>query len=256
MLKVAVIGALGKMGAEVVRAVSEDPALELAAAIDPLMTGEYPIPGIVTGRDVRCIEGRGIEVGVDFTDAASSVTSTLWALENGIHMVIGTTGIGADGLSRIERAAGQGVANALIAPNFALGAVLMMKFAREAAAVFDQCEVVELHHREKKDAPSGTAIMTAEQVARVMRASNVPGAEEQRVTGSRGGEVGPVRIHSVRLNGFVARQEVIFGSTGQTLTVTHDTTDRSCFMPGVLMAVKAVSGLPGLTIGLEALLPG
>ena len=254
MLKVAVIGALGKMGAEVVGAVSDDPGLELAAAVDPLMSGGYPGRDILTGADVRCLEGRGIDVGVDFTDAASSVATTLWALENGIHMVVGTTGIDADGLSSIERAAGHGVANALIAPNFALGAVLMMKFAREAAAVFDQCEIVELHHRGKKDAPSGTAIMTAEQVALTMKASNVPGAVEGQVEGARGGGIGPVRIHSVRLDGFVARQEVVFGSTGQTLAIIHDTTDRSCFMPGVLMAVKAVGALPGLTIGLEALL--
>lgn len=254
MLKVAVLGALGRMGAEVIKAVDEDPDLELAAAVDPRATDEFAGCDMEVKADIECLEGRGVDVAVDFTHAAAAVPNILWALDNGINMVVGTTGIDDEDLARISRSAEAGSASVLIAPNFALGAVLMMKFARQAASVFDQCEIIELHHRGKKDAPSGTALTTAEQVAQAMEAASVPDAVEKRVVGSRGGQLGPVRIHSVRLDGFVAHQEVIFGSKGQTLSIRHDTTDRSCFMPGVIMAIKAVGGLPGLTIGLDAVL--
>jgi 4-hydroxy-tetrahydrodipicolinate reductase len=130
----------------------------------------------------------------------------------------------------------------------------MMKASEMAARVFDQCEIIEMHHRGKKDSPSGTAIATARRIADAMKAGEVPASTESEVAGARGGVVGPVHIHSVRLDGLVAHQEVVFGSRGQTLTIRHDTTDRSCFMPGVIMAVKAIPDLPGLTIGLDTLI--
>jgi 4-hydroxy-tetrahydrodipicolinate reductase len=254
MIRVAVLGALGNMGRQVVKAVTADPELELAALVDPVTTSELEGCDLEVMGDVDCLQGRGVDVAVDFTEPAAAFPNIIWLLDNGIHAVVGTTGLAAGQLSRIEVSADEGVANAIIAANFAVGAVLMMKFAEQAAGVFDQCEIIELHHRGKKDAPSGTAITTAERVGEAIKASKVPDPVEGRVTGTRGGSLGDVRIHSVRLDGLVAHQEVIFGSQGQTLTIRHDTTDRSCFMPGVVMAVKAVGRLPGLTLGLEPVL--
>jgi 4-hydroxy-tetrahydrodipicolinate reductase len=254
MIRVAVLGALGNMGREVIRAVQSDPGLELAAAVDPLAAGEFEGCGFEVEGDIECLEGRNIDVAVDFTHAAAAIPNIMWSLDNGIHSVVGTTGIPPEKLSQIAKKAESGKANVIIAANFALGAVLMMKFAEVAAGVFDQCEIVELHHRGKKDSPSGTAVMTAARIADAMDAAVVPGAVESTVKGARGGTLGAVNIHSVRLDGLVAHQEVIFGSPGQTLTIRHDTTDRTCFMPGVLMAVKAIGDLPGLTIGLEPVL--
>lgn len=254
MLNVAVLGALGKMGMEVISAVQDDPDMQLAAAIDPRASEEFAGCDMALEGDIQCLEGLDVDVAVDFTHAAAAVPNILWAVDNGINVVVGTTGISDEHLEEIRKRADGGAANVLIAPNFALGAVLMMKFAREAASVFDQCEIIELHHRGKKDSPSGTAISTAEQVASAMEAARVPESAERQVEGARGGKLGPVQIHSVRLDGFVAHQEVIFGSRGQTLSIRHDTTDRSCFMPGVIMAIKAIGDMPGLTIGLESLL--
>jgi len=257
MLKVAVFGALGRMGREVVKAVLGDGQLELVAAVDTAAgEGAHLEAEGVTLPVSRSIDARGESpsVMVDFTVADEAVKNVAWALDNGVHSVIGTTGIPPEELESIASRADGGAANVLVAPNFALGAVMMMRFSREAAAVFDQCEIIELHHRGKKDAPSGTAIATARAVAEAMSASEVPVNREHEVEGTRGGRLGPVQIHSVRLHGLVAHQEVIFGSKGETLTLRHDTTDRSCFMPGVIMAVKRIDGFPGLTIGLEPLL--
>lgn len=259
MICVAATGALGRMGREVCRAVLADPELDLAGAVDPSAGGVEPAP-VVEGTGIPVVTGveslypAGIDVLVDFTHSAAAVSNTNWALDNGIHAVVGTTGIPEEELEAIGRRAGDGKANVIIAPNFALGAVMMMKFAEMAAGVFNQCEIIELHHRGKRDSPSGTALATASRIEEAMRAGDLPPFEEKEVRGSRGGGLGHVRIHSVRLDGLVAHQEVIFGSTGQTLIIRHDTTDRSCFMPGVIMAVKAVSGLPGLTLSLEPLL--
>jgi 4-hydroxy-tetrahydrodipicolinate reductase len=254
MIRVAVLGALGNMGREVIRAVQSDPALELAAAVDPLAAGEFEGCGFEVEGDIECLAGADVDVAVDFTHAGAAVPNILWALDNGIHSVVGTTGIPPEKLLEIGEKASSGKANVIIAANFALGAVLMMKFSEIAAGVFDQCEIVELHHRGKKDSPSGTALTTATRIAGAMDAAPVPGTAENTVNGARGGALGPVNIHSIRLDGLVAHQEVIFGSQGQTLTIRHDTTDRTCFMPGVLMAIKAVGDLPGLTVGLEPVL--
>ncbi|HEY5493544.1 MAG TPA: 4-hydroxy-tetrahydrodipicolinate reductase [Candidatus Anoxymicrobiaceae bacterium] len=254
MIRVAVLGALGNMGREVVRAVAEDPDLELAAAVDPVAPGRGKPFEVAVMRHVTYLEGLDIDVMVDFTEASAAVPNILWALEQGIHCVVGTTGISPDDLARIEEKATSGDANVLIASNFAIGAVIMMKLAEVAAGVFDQCEIIELHHRGKKDSPSGTAIETARRIEAAIEASEVPVTSEKLDEPSRGAGLGPVKIHSVRLDGMVAHQEVIFGARGQTLSIRHDTTNRSCFMPGVVAAVKAVPALPGLTIGLEAAL--
>jgi 4-hydroxy-tetrahydrodipicolinate reductase len=259
MINVAVMGASGRMGTEVCRAVLADPDLELAGAVDPAAREEDILPELTsagitvhTGKDGLEIEA--IDVIVDFTGADAAIENVLWALENGIHSVVGTTGIADPDMMRIKGLADSGKANVVVAANFALGAVLMMKFSETAARLFDQCEIIEMHHRGKLDSPSGTAMATAKRIGRVSKANQAPPADEREVKGSRGGRLGDVRIHSVRLDGLVAHQEVIFGSTGETLKIRHDTVDRSCFIPGVLIAVKAVGSTPGLTTGLEPLL--
>jgi 4-hydroxy-tetrahydrodipicolinate reductase len=259
MISVGVVGALGRMGREVVAAVSEDPELQLTAVVDRAVREGgpavcHPDCGLPVMEDIFLVDPAQVEVIVDFTIAAAALPDVMWALEQGVHSVVGTTGLSEADLLVIKGKADSAKANVLIAPNFAIGAVMMMRFSEMAAAVFDQCEIIELHHRGKRDAPSGTAIDTASRVERAMEASAVPQSEEREVQGTRGGQIGPVNIHSVRLDGLVAHQEVVFGSKGQTLSIRHDTTDRSCFMPGVIMAVKAVRDLPGLTLGLDAIL--
>lgn len=259
MIDVAVLGATGNMGMEVVKAVTEDPELTLAGCVDASARGsrrtpEHPTCGIPVLDDVTRLDPSKMDVVVDFTVADAAVANMMWALDNGVHAVVGTTGISEQAMRQIKLKAEGGRANVLIAANFAIGAVMMMRFAEIAATVFDQCEVIEYHHRGKRDAPSGTAIATAVRVERAMNSVPVPRAEQREITGTRGGKLGSVTIHSVRLDGFVAHQEVIFGAKGQTLSIRHDSTDRTCFMPGVVMAVKAIAELPGLTIGLDSLL--
>jgi 4-hydroxy-tetrahydrodipicolinate reductase len=259
MISVGVVGALGRMGREVVAAVSEDQELQLTAVVDRAVREGgpavcHPDCGLPVVEDIFLLDPAQVEVIVDFTIAAAAAADVMWALEHGVHSVVGTTGMCEADLLAIREKAESARANVLIAPNFAIGAVMMMRFSEMAAAAFDQCEIIELHHRGKRDAPSGTAIDTARRVERAMKPSAVPPSEEREVPGTRGGTVGPVNIHSVRLDGLVAHQEVVFGAKGQTLSIRHDTTDRSCFMPGVIMAVKAVGDLPGLTLGLDAIL--
>jgi len=259
MIKVAVMGACGKMGSAVCGAVIADTELELAGAVDPSAT-DIEIPWALSKERINVLAGRegldnkSIDVMVDFTRADAAVENILWAIENGIHSVVGTTGITEPDIERIKGVVDSGNANVVMAANFAIGAVLMMKFSEVAARYFDRCEVIEMHHRDKIDAPSGTAIATAKRIDKVSETSRSQPADEREVKGSRGGRLGEVQIHSVRLEGLVAHQEVIFGSEGQTLRIRHDTIDRSCFMTGVLIAVKAVSSTPGLTIGMEPLL--
>jgi 4-hydroxy-tetrahydrodipicolinate reductase len=244
--RVAVFGAAGRMGRTVCQAVEADPDLELVARVDP-NGGE----GIVS--DPQAALDAGAEVIVDFTTPASVAGNIRWALEHGVHIVVGTTGISPADLDEVRsRADGTG-SNVFVAPNFAIGAVLMQSFARQAAKWFPAVEVIELHHDGKLDAPSGTAASTARMIAQARdEAWTGPGGET--VEGVRGGAVEGVPVHSVRLPGLVAHQEVIFGGLGQVLTIRHDSLARESFMPGVLLAVKRVGSLPGLTVGLEALL--
>ncbi len=253
MTRVVVAGALGKMGLLVCGAVVADPELQLTGAVDT-STGGAGVHGLEVLEGIDLLEADSVDVLVDFTNAEAAVVDITWALDNGVHAVVGTTGMSRQELEEISARSDSAGSNVIVAPNFALGAVLMMKFAEMAAKIFDECEIIELHHRGKLDAPSGTAIATAMRIAEVMKDTPVPTVLEKGVQGARGGRIGPVSIHSVRLDGLVAHQEVLFGSQGQTLSIRHDTTDRSCFMPGVVMAIKAVGSLPGFTMGLEEVL--
>ncbi len=243
--RVAVLGALGRMGAEVVRAVEQDADLELAAALD-------------AGDDLAALTASGAQVAVDFTHPDAVMDNLFRCVEAGVHAVVGTTGFDDARLAQVRSwlsdAPSVGV---VVAPTFALGAVLMMRFARQAARFYDSAEVIELHHPGKADAPSGTARLTAVQIAAARAAAGLgpmPDATSGGLPGARGADVDGVAVHAVRLRGLVAHQEVLFGGPGETLTIRHDSLDRASFMPGVLLAVRQVPGRPGLTVGLEPLL--
>jgi 4-hydroxy-tetrahydrodipicolinate reductase len=235
------------MGATVCGAVAADGELELAGAVDPNHVGDQ-VEGVSVTEQMP-----DVDVVVDFTHVAAARDNILWAAGNGVHAVVGTTGFDPDDHDRFRAAFT--TSNCVIAPNFAIGAVLMMRMAELAAPYFDTAEIIELHHDAKRDAPSGTAMATAARMAAAKPSWAPDPTTEEVVDGARGGE-GPsgIRVHSVRMRGMVAHQEVILGTTGQTLTIRHDTTDRSSFMPGVLLAVKRVAECPGVTVGLDALL--
>jgi 4-hydroxy-tetrahydrodipicolinate reductase len=259
-VRVGVVGAAGRMGAEVCRAVAAANDLELVAAVDPSRAGEALADVAGVARDLRVAEeltalrAADVEVAVEFTGPGSVGTNLCWLLEHGIHAVVGATGIGVDDLARAEVLARDGTANALLAPNFAIGAVLLMRFAAEAARHLPHVEVIELHHDRKVDAPSGTALRTAELIDEARAVTpEVPLGDEAH-PGARGADHAGVRVHSVRLPGLVAHQEVIFGGQGQTLTLRHDSLDRSSFMPGVLLACRRVADLDGLVVGLDHVL--
>ena len=262
MIRVGVIGACGRMGLMVCRAVAETEDLALVAAIDRSKVG-HPIgqmighPAIdvpVSDELDRLLEAE-VEVAIDFTHPDVVVENIHWCIAHAVHLVVGTTGIGQEDLRGIqELLSDEGhESNVIVAPNFALGAVLMQRFAAQAARYFPAVEIVELHHDQKADAPSGTAIATVRRIQEG-RGEGWRGPLAESLEGVRGGDVDGIRVHSVRLPGLVAHQEVIFGGQGQTLTIRHDSTDRASFMPGVLMAARAVLTRPGLTVGLEPLL--
>lgn len=255
------------MGRTVCRAVWEDPDCELVAAADPAAAGQSVAaltgvegPSVVVAADVDALTGAGAEVAVDFTVAASALANMLWCASHGVHGVVGTSGIDDEALAKLRAAFDESAANCLVVPNFAVGAVLLMRLAALAAPFMDGVEIVELHHDAKRDAPSGTAMRSAELLEAARRGAGAKPWPDDPTTqvnlsGTRGGQgAGGVRIHSVRLPGLLAHQEVVFGAAGQSLTLRHDSYDRSSFMPGVLMAVKEVAHRPGLTVGLEALL--
>jgi 4-hydroxy-tetrahydrodipicolinate reductase len=240
---VAVIGAAGRMGRTVCDAVESAPDLDLVARLD-------------VGDDVAALSGTA-DVGVDFTvpDAAEANVTAL--VQAGVHAVVGTTGWDEQGLQRVSTLLTGTSLGVVIAPNFALSAVLAMRFAAQAAPWFESVEVVELHHPDKVDAPSGTAVHTARAIAAARRDAGVttsPDATTSALDGARGADVDGVRVHAVRLRGLVAHEEILLGNPGETLTIRTDSFDRSSFMPGVLLAVRRVVERPGLTIGLDALL--
>jgi 4-hydroxy-tetrahydrodipicolinate reductase len=251
-IRVGVFGAAGRMGQTVCAAVAADPDLELVAAVDPQHAGRS-VEGLDVAAEPRALADAGAEVAVDFTVADAARKNLAWCALHAVHAVVGTTGLGDDDLAWLRDEFSR--SNCLVAPNFAIGAVLMMRFAELAAPYFDSAEIIELHHDQKRDAPSGTAMMTA---ARMAGASNEWGAdptEQEVAAGARGGAAaGGIRVHSVRLRGLVAHQEVLLGTTGQSLSIRHDSYDRTSFMPGVLLAVKRIASLPGVTVGLDALL--
>ena len=257
--RVAVMGAAGRMGRTVCAAVVDDPACDLVAAVDPHHAGLdlSSVAGVATdvvvAADVASLDGVGVDVAVDFTEAAAARDNLRWCAGAGVHAVVGTTGLTDADLDELRGLFTK--SNCVVAPNFAIGAVLMMRLAELAAPWFDSVEIVELHHDAKVDAPSGTALLTAERLTAASPDWAPDPTLETVVEGARGGRgPGGIPIHAVRLRGLVAHQEVLFGTTGQTLSVRHDTTDRSSFMPGVLLAVKAVADHPGLTVGLDTLL--
>jgi 4-hydroxy-tetrahydrodipicolinate reductase len=255
------------MGREVCRTVSEDPELELVAAADPRLAGidlrqvtGSDGAGIQIAGDIEAMAGAGVEVVVDFTVAEVALQTMRWCAAHDVHSVVGTTGIAGVDVEEIKALFESSRANCVMASNFAISAVLMMRFAELAAPFMDGVEIIELHHGGKLDAPSGTALHTAGRIDQARRAAGgAPWPADKTasdlVAGARGGEgPGGIRIHSVRLPGLVAHQEVIFGAPGQSLTLRQDAYDRSSYMPGVVLAVKSVADRPGLTVGLDALL--
>jgi 4-hydroxy-tetrahydrodipicolinate reductase len=230
------------MGAEVVKAVSEAADLELVASLD-------------IGDSLDQLKTSGAQVVVDFTTPDSVMANLEYLISNGINSVVGTTGFDADRISKLEKMiAANPKVGVLIAPNFAIGAVLMMEFATKAAKYFESAEIIELHHPNKVDAPSGTATRTAELMSKARKEagmSAMPDATSTSLDGARGASVGDIPVHSVRLRGLIAHQEVLLGGLGETLTIRHDSLDRAGFMPGVLLGVRKVISQPGLTFGLE-----
>lgn len=248
MIKVAVCGANGKMGRELVSAVKSAEDMELTARID-IMCGEF-------NSIEKAHEEREIDILVDFTQPKSIYENAKYCLNNKINMVIGTTGMKDEQIQELEELSKKNKTACFIAPNFSTGAVLMMMFAKSAAKYFNNAEIIELHHNQKKDAPSGTAIRTAKMMAE-SNENFAKGncAEVETIEGARGGtSYNNIHIHSVRMPGFMASQEVVFGATGQTLRIRHDSTTRDCYMPGVLLAIRYVYDKGGFVYGLDNIL--
>ena len=242
MINVAVLGARGRMGSEVVKAVEATDGLALVAALD-------------MGDSLEQLKGSAAHVVVDFTTPDSVMSNLEFLINNGINVVVGTTGFDDAKLATVKGWLAQNPAvGVLIAPNFAIGAVLMMEFAEKAARYFESAEIIELHHPAKVDAPSGTAARTAELMSAARNAAGLgamPDATTTALDGARGALVGGIPVHSVRARGLVAHQEVLFGGLGETLTIRHDSIDRAGFMPGVILGVRKIVNTPGLTHGLD-----
>jgi 4-hydroxy-tetrahydrodipicolinate reductase len=241
MIKVGVLGARGRMGSEVVKAITEASDLELVAALD-------------LGDSLDALVSKGAQVVVDFTTPDSVMANLEFLIGKNIHAVIGTTGFDDARIAKIKSLLASSKSGVLIAPNFAIGAVLMMEFATKAAKYFESAEIIELHHPNKVDAPSGTAARTAELMSKSRKEAGLatmPDATTSSLDGARGATVGDIPVHSVRLRGLVAHQEVLLGGIGETLSIRHDSIDRVGFMPGVLLGVRQVVSHPGLTFGLE-----
>lgn len=261
MIRVAVSGAAGRMGREVVRAILAEPDMTLAAAFDLVSTdadagalaGLSPCGVTIGALSADALKAAQADVLVDFSAPSSAAANATAALTAGAAAVIGTTGLTAQDMAQIEQTVERLETPALIVPNFALGAVLMMRFAADAARYMPDVEIIELHHDGKLDAPSGTARLTAERIARA-RPNGWASNRHEEPAPARGDSVCGIPVHSVRLPGLVAHQEVILGALGQTLTIRHDSTDRRSFMPGVLLAVRHVRRLSGVVVGLDRLL--
>jgi 4-hydroxy-tetrahydrodipicolinate reductase len=244
MAKVGVLGARGRMGREVVRVVGESPDLDVVAEVDQ-------------GDDLDALTG--CDVVVDFTHPGVVMENLRWCVAHDLDVVVGTSGFAEDRLDEVrEWLADHPDVRVLVVPNFSVGAILMMRFAEQAARFFESAEVIELHHAGKADAPSGTALRTASVIGAARTAAGLDAPPDATVSsrpGARGAVVDDVHVHSVRVAGLVAHQEVLFGGTGETLTIRHDSLDRVSFMPGVLLAARQIGSLPpGLTVGLEVLL--
>ena len=245
MTRVAVLGAKGRMGSESVRALDAADGIEVVAQIDV----DDPLDLIVSS---------GAQVALDFTQPAVALDNVTWCIEHGVNVVVGTSGFDDDRIATVTALLGDTPATGvLVVPNFSIGAVLMMRFAAVAAPFFESVEVIEMHHPAKIDAPSGTATRTAELISAARAAAGsaaLPDATTTDPEGARGAKVAGVPVHAVRARGFVASQEVLFGGEGEAFTIRHDSHDRTSFMPGVVAAVRAVAGRPGITVGLDAVL--
>ncbi|MEI2819991.1 MAG: 4-hydroxy-tetrahydrodipicolinate reductase [Marmoricola sp.] len=240
-LRVGVVGANGKVGREVCAAVEAAPDMQLVARVD-------------LGDDLNDLVAADADAIVDFTHPDAVMATLEFCIDREIHAVVGTTGFDDQRISALTSRIGDGSTGILIAPNFSIGAVLMMRFAAEAAAFFESVEVIELHHPDKADAPSGTARRTAELIAQARRDAGLgamPDATSTGLEGARGADVDGVRVHGLRVRGLVAHQEVILGGLGETLTIRHDSLDRVSFTPGVLLALRTIDQHPGVTVGLE-----
>ena len=242
MIKVGVLGARGRMGAEVVKAVTAAADLELVASLD-------------LGDSLDQLVSSGAQVVVDFTTPDSVMANLEFLISKGINTVVGTTGFDDARVAKVKALlSANPKVGVLIAPNFAIGAVLMMEFATKAAKYFESAEIIELHHPDKVDAPSGTAARTAQLMTQARKDAGLtamPDATDSGIAAARGGNVGDIPVHSIRLRGLVAHQEVLLGGLGETLTIRHDSLDRAGFMPGVLLGVRKVISNPGLTFGLD-----
>jgi len=244
-LKVGVLGAKGKVGREVCAGVQAAPDLELVASLD-------------VGDELSALVDAGAEMVVDFTHPDAVMGNLAFCIEHGIHAVVGTTGFVDARLDELRvRLGDQPRTGILIAPNFSIGAILMMQFSAQAAKYYESVEIIELHHPTKADAPSGTAARTASMIAAARAAANLPAPPDATSTGlegARGADVDGIHVHSLRIRGLVAHQEVVLGGQGETLTIRHDSMDRASFVPGVLLGLRRIGATPGLTVGLEAFL--
>jgi len=258
-IRVVVSGASGKMGREIVNSLSQEPDIQIVGATELKVPADsLPLPNGSTvpfSTDLESIIAKcKPQVIVDFTTAKAVMPMVRTAAKHGVNVVIGTTGITPDDIKEIESLANAQGVGAVVAPNFALGAVMMIHLAKIAAKYFDYAEIIELHHHRKADAPSGTALSTARAMAQAKGKSLSQSAEQAKPADSRGGQVEGIAIHSVRLPGLLAHQEVLFGMSGQTLSIRHDTISRECYMPGIILAVKEVIKRKGLIYGLDKLL--
>ncbi len=251
-IRVGVIGAAGRMGQTVCAAISADKNLELVAAVDSAASGST-VEGLTIAKDLRALADAKVEVAVDFTVAAASRVNLPWLAMHNVHAVVGTTGFTDADFAEFKKMFTS--SNCIVAPNFAIGAVLMMRFAEIAAPFFDTAEIIEIHHDGKADSPSGTAISTAQRMAAASGTWAKDPTTHEAIAGARGAKgPGDIPIHAVRMRGVVANQEVVLGTQGQTLTIRHDTIDRASFMPGVVLACKKIAEHKGFTRGLDKFL--
>jgi 4-hydroxy-tetrahydrodipicolinate reductase len=262
MIRVVVTGVSGRMGSTICRGIFSEKDIKLVAGVSNSKAGR-DIGQIIGVSDIGIKAVKTIEeafdskpeVLIDFTHASVAPNNIIFALENKIHAVVGTTGIDEQEIQKIKENSEEGKANVIIAPNFAVGAVLMMNFVKKAAPNFKDCEIIELHHDKKADAPSGTALATAELIKSVYESrKRLKEGEREKVKGARGCLTSNIHIHSVRLPGLMAHQEVIFGTTGQTLTIRHDSISRDSFLPGIFLAVRNIAKMPGFNFGIDKLL--
>ena len=260
MIKIAVIGSCGKMGSEVVKLTTREEDFKLACAVDKFGAGEKINNEIVILDDISKLEGKDIDIAVDFTQPSTIFENIKTYIKLGIKSVIGTTGLSKEQVEEIEKLSKEAQVGVIIAPNFSIGAILMMEFAARASKYFNNAEIIEYHHNQKKDAPSGTSIKTAQMMMKNndnFKLGNC--AEVETIKGARGGEYqennkGNIQIHAVRMPGFVASQQVIFGADGQILKIHHDTINRECYMSGVALAIRYLYKNNQFIYGLENIL--